>query len=55
MLTVASIKSSDSFAFLAKNSALRKNAEETIHLLNRFFLSNRISHHQQIEIIILEH
>lgn len=55
ILTVVSVKSSDSFASLAKNSALEKDAEDSLRLLNHSFPNGSISNHQQIKIIILEH
>jgi predicted Zn-dependent protease len=55
ILTVVSVKSSGSFALLAKNSALAKDAEDSLRLLNHSFPNGSISNHQQIKIIILEH
>lgn len=55
ILTVVSVKSSDSFASLAKSSALEKDAEDSLRLLNHSFPNGSISNHQQIKIITLEH
>ena len=55
ILTVISVKSSDSFASLAKSSAIEKDAEDSLRLLNHSFPNGSISKHQQIKIITLEH
>ena len=54
VLKAVRVNTTDSFTSLAKKSAIDKEAEDSLRLLNHAFPNGKLANHQKIKIITLE-